>query len=452
MRKLNARRFASAGAALMLCTGLVMAGSSIANAGAATKKVPGVTATTITIGATVPLTGIAAAGYDEVANSAAAVFKWVNSHGGVNGRKIKYVLKDDCYGTPGFGCTGTPSTVTQTHALLSIPVFATVGSLGTPTQDSVRSLLKANGVPQLFVNSGSLDWDNPGTYPGLYGWQPSYNEESKIFGKYINATYPGASVCFLGQGDDFGTDGLAGLVAGGVSPTVTDLYSVDSLVASSGASIAPYMSAFQSAKCTVVVLDTIPGATDAALGAALQLSYSPHWVISSVGSDPVTVDAAFAGKLPIDPEVGATSFSFLPTPGSSSAWIPWMRKVLGADAAQIPVAGGYTSATPLDGNMEYGIGWGVAFVEALKDAGRNFTRASFLKVLNSTTFSQTPSLLPLSYTSTDHQGLNGGFLTTVTSATSVSPITGTIYQTDSTSGGAITVATKKSSGIPAWLK
>jgi branched-chain amino acid transport system substrate-binding protein len=436
----------------MLCTGLVMAGSSIANAGAATKKVPGVTATTITIGATVPLTGIAAAGYDEVANSAAAVFKWVNSHGGVNGRKIKYVLKDDCYGTPGFGCTGTPSTVTQTHALLSIPVFATVGSLGTPTQDSVRSLLKANGVPQLFVNSGSLDWDNPGTYPGLYGWQPSYNEESKIFGKYINATYPGASVCFLGQGDDFGTDGLAGLVAGGVSPTVTDLYSVDSLVASSGASIAPYMSAFQSAKCTVVVLDTIPGATDAALGAALQLSYSPHWVISSVGSDPVTVDAAFAGKLPIDPEVGATSFSFLPTPGSSSAWIPWMRKVLGADAAQIPVAGGYTSATPLDGNMEYGIGWGVAFVEALKDAGRNFTRASFLKVLNSTTFSQTPSLLPLSYTSTDHQGLNGGFLTTVTSATSVSPITGTIYQTDSTSGGAITVATKKSSGIPAWLK
>jgi branched-chain amino acid transport system substrate-binding protein len=452
MKKLYARRLASSGAALMLCTGLVMAGSSIANAGAATKKVPGVTATTITIGATVPLTGIAAAGYDEVANSAAAVFKWVNSHGGVNGRKIKYVLKDDCYGTPGFGCTGTPSTVTQTHALLSLPVFATVGSLGTPTQDSVRSLLKANGVPQLFVNSGSLDWNNPGTYPGLYGWQPSYNEESKIFGKYINATYPGASVCFLGQGDDFGTDGLAGLVAGGVSPTVTDLYSVDSLVASSGASIAPYISAFQSAKCTVVVLDTIPGATDAALGAALQLSYSPHWVISSVGSDPVTVDAAFAGKLPIDPEVGATSFSFLPTPGSNSPWIPWMRKVLGADASQIPVSGGYTSATPLDGNMEYGIGWGVAFVEALKDAGRNFTRASFLKVLNTTTFTQTPSLLPLSYSGTDHQGLNGGFLTTVTSATSVSPITGTIYQTDSTSGGAITVATKKSSGIPAWLK
>ncbi len=61
-------------------------------------------------------------------------------------------------------------------------------------------------------------------------------------------------------------------------------------------------------------------------------------------------------------------------------------------------------------------------------------------------------MLPLQYSSTEHQGLNGGYLTTVTSATSVSPITGTIYQTDSTSGGPITVATKKSSGIPAWLK
>ncbi|MFY9782225.1 MAG: ABC transporter substrate-binding protein [Acidimicrobiales bacterium] len=449
MNKSNARRFASTTAAMLLCTGLVMAGSSLGSAGAAT-KVPGVTSTSITIGATVPLTGIAAQGYDEVATSAAAVFKYVNSRGGVNGRKIKYVLKDDCYGTPGFGCTGIPSTVTQTHALLSIPVFATVGSLGTPTQDSVRSLLKANGVPQLFVNSGSLDWNNPTAYPGLYGWQPSYNEEGKIFGKYINATYAGANVCFLGQGDDFGTDGLAGLVAGGVTPAVTDLYSVDALVATSGASIAPYISAFQSAKCTVVVLDTIPGATDAALGAALELSYTPQWVISSVGSDPVTVETAFAGKVPVDPEVGAVSFDFLPTPSSSSPWIPWMKKVLEADSSEIP--GGFTSTTVLNGNMEYGVAWGVAFVEALKAAGRNFTRASFLKTLDSTTFSQTPALLPLRYTAQDHQGLNGGYLVTVTSATSVSTITGTIYQTDSTSGGPITVATKRSTGIPTWLK
>jgi branched-chain amino acid transport system substrate-binding protein len=443
------RRIATAGSALILCATIATATTAIGDASAASKapKVPGVTATQVTIGATVPLTGIASSGYNEVAKAANAVFKYVNSKGGINGRKIKYVLEDDCYGTPGFGCTGVPNTVTQTHKLLSIPVFATVGSLGTPTQDLVRTLLSKNGVPQLFVNSGSSDWNDPSQYKGLFGWQPSYTVESKILAKYINATYANQSVCFLGQGDDFGTNGLAGLVAGGVSPTVTDFYSTTSLVATNGASIAPYIQAFQNAKCTVVYLDTIPGATDAALGAALQLSYAPHWVISSVGSDPQTVDAPFA-SLGIDPEVGAISFTYLPTPTSGSAWIKWMYKVIEADPADFP---GFTSTSVLNGNIEYGVGWGVAFAEALKASGRNFTRASFLKVLTSTTLSQTPALAPLQYTSVDHQGLNAGQIDQVTSATSVKTVSNTVYTTNS-KNGPVTTDTHLSTGIPSWLK
>jgi hypothetical protein len=113
---------------------------------------------------------------------------------------------------------------------------------------------------------------------------------------------------------------------------------------------------------------------------------------------------------------------------------------------------GFTSATTLDANMEYGIGWAVAFVEALKDAGRNFTRASFLKTLTSKTFTQTPSLLPLRYTAGDHQGLNGGELVSVTSATSWSPITGTVYSGNSAASGPVTVTAKSSATIPSWLK
>ena len=449
MVKIKTRRVTITGTAMLLCLGLVTAGSSIISAGAATKKVPGVTAHQITIGATEPVTGIASSGYNQVAKAANAVFKYVNSHGGIYGRKIKYVIKDDCYGTPGFGCTGVPNTATETHALLGIPVFATVGSLGTPTQDSVRSLLRGNQVPQLFVASGSRDWNNPHQYSGLFGWQPSYNEESKIFAKYIKTTFPSASVCFLGQGDDFGTDGLAGLVAGGVSPTATDLYSVPNLVATNGASLAPYIQQFQSAKCTIVVLDTIPGATDAALGAALQLGYSPQWVISSVGSDPQTVDAPFVGKVPTDPEIGAITFSYLPTTTTTSAWIPWIYKVIKADPADFP---GFTSSSVLNGNIAYGAAYGVAFVEALKATGKNLTRASFLKTLQSVTFSQTPSLVPLRYSTSNHQGLNGGYVTTVISDAATKPLTGTVYTTDSSSTGPVTVSKKLSSGIPAWLK
>lgn len=451
MIKTQWRRLATAGTALILCATLACVGTSIGSAGASkAPKVPGVTSTQITIGATVPLTGIASNGYNQVAKAADAVFKYVNSKGGINGRKIKYILKDDCYGTPGFGCTGNPSTVDDTESLLSVPVFATVGSLGTPTQDLVRSLLTKNGVPQLFVNSGSLDWNDPSEYPDLFGWQPSYNVESKILAQYIekSLTSDENSVCFLGQGDDFGTDGLAGLIAGGVNPVVTDFYSTTSLVETNGASIAPYIEAFQNAKCSIVYLDTIPGATDAALGAAAELSYSPQWVISSVGSDPSTVYAPISSDFPTDPEIGAISFTYLPTPSSGSAWIPWMYKVIEADPADFP---GFTSTSTLNGDIEYGIGWGVAFVEALKDAGRNFTRASFVKILESTDFTQTPSLGTLDFSPTYHQGLNAGQVDKVTSSTSVVPVSKTVYTTNATNGP-VTTDTHLSSGIPSWLK
>ena len=123
--------------AMVICTGLLLTGTSIASAGSL-PTVPGVTARQITIGATVPLTGIASNGYGDVGKAANAVFKYINSKGGINGRNIRFLLKDDCYDA----CTNVPSTVAQTHSLLALPIFATVGSLGTPTQDSVRSLLR----------------------------------------------------------------------------------------------------------------------------------------------------------------------------------------------------------------------------------------------------------------------------------------------------------------------
>ena len=75
------RRLALTGTSLLLCAGLMVAGESVVASGAS-PKVPGVTKTQITIGATVPLTGIAAQGYSEVAKAANAVFKYVNSKGG----------------------------------------------------------------------------------------------------------------------------------------------------------------------------------------------------------------------------------------------------------------------------------------------------------------------------------------------------------------------------------
>jgi branched-chain amino acid transport system substrate-binding protein len=445
MVRRHVRKVAAPLVAVTLAMGLLATGLN--SAAASTKGVPGVTSTTVTIGATVPLSGIASTGYDQVGKAANAVFKWVNAHGGVNGRRIRYILKDDCYDTPGDGCTGVPNTVTQTEALLNVPVFATVGSLGTPTQKSVENLLRSNGVPQLFVNSGSELWNNPVHYPDLFGWQPSYVVESKILGDYIKKRWPGQKVCFIGQNDDFGHDGYMGLNDVGVvpkSPTADDIYyNVADLVSEGGSYFTPFIEKLQSDSCKVVYLDTIPGATAAALGNALGLTYAPHWVISSVGSDPWTVHAELAGTP--DSEAGAISFGFLPASTQSSAWHSWMLTVL---KAGFP---GFTSKTVLNGNMEYGIGWGVAFVEALKAAGRTFTRASFVKILQTTSFA-TPALVPLKYSASNHQGLEGGLVTEIKSDTQTEVANGTIYTTTSTKTSAVVKATVVNPGIPAWLK
>jgi branched-chain amino acid transport system substrate-binding protein len=83
----------------------------------------GVTSSQVLIGGTTPLSGNASA-YQSVAKGAAAYFRWVNAHGGVNKRKIKYVYKDDGY-DPSKTADKTRELVQQDK------VFAIFNSLGT---------------------------------------------------------------------------------------------------------------------------------------------------------------------------------------------------------------------------------------------------------------------------------------------------------------------------------
>jgi ABC-type branched-subunit amino acid transport system substrate-binding protein len=481
MKSTRLRRILTPVAAAAVGMGLVATGLSAgaASASIASHSTPGVTASSITIGGTEPLTGIASSGYNEVSQAANAVFKWVNDHPGMKNylynRTINYQIIDDCYATPGFGCTGNPNEVTDTNALIAKPVFATFGSLGTPTQAPMRSVLKSAGVPQLLVNSPSIDFNcgvaypkstapyspykscGGKVYPNTFGFQTSYPAESMILGQYIKKNYAHKKVCFLGQSDDFGHNGEAGLTYAGVTPSVIKYYSVVSLVLNGAASIAPYIQAFQTAHCAVVYLDTIPGATAASLGNAHALSFSPKWVISSVGSDPQTLAGLLGAGAPL--EQGAISFAPLPTTTDANPWNAWDHQVLENDP-QPSYWGTVTNSTLLNGNEAVGIAEGVAFVEALHAAGKNPTRASFVSALLHTTF-KTPGLTPLHYTAANHQGLVGGYVSIIsatgatTGATSKAPGAtggGRVYVTTGMKGAKILLTTKVSTAVPSWLK
>src|SRR5215471_5715726 len=97
------------GIAAVACVALVAAACGGSSSGGKASA-PGVTAKQIVLGSHQPLTGPAAPGYSEIAPAAQAYFNYVNAHGGVNGRKIHLIYKDDAY--------NPTNTVNVTHQLV----------------------------------------------------------------------------------------------------------------------------------------------------------------------------------------------------------------------------------------------------------------------------------------------------------------------------------------------
>jgi ABC-type branched-subunit amino acid transport system substrate-binding protein len=372
---------------------------------AGAESTPGVTSNSITIGATVPLTGPAAPGYDEIAPAMDAVFSAVNAHGGVDGRKINYTYLDDGY-NPANTATLTRKLVLQDN------IFADVGSLGTPTQSAVQSFLNSQKVPQLFIESGCNCWNNP-KYPLSLGFQPPYTIDGKILGSYIKANFAGKKIGYLYQGDEFGQDVVKGLDMEIPKSAVVSRQTYDA--ATLAGPLSNQVAALKAAGAQVVVLATIPAATALAILPAAVLSYFPQYVLDGVGADTPTVGPllqSFAQKggasaAQVSAAAGLlngviTNTYWAPESETSNAWVQWEKGILQKYAPSLYAKSG------LDGNTQYGIALAYTFVQALQKAGKNLTRQSLMNAINTNgKHFNTPGYIPLSYSSSNHFGYEG---------------------------------------------
>ena len=186
---------------------IALAAALVAGPAAAASYGPGVSDTEIKLGSTNPFSGPASA-YGTIAKSASAYFDKVNAEqGGVNGRKINFIMRDDGY--------SPPKTVEQARKLVEQDqVLAMFQNLGTPTNTAIVKYLNAKKVPHLFVATGASKWDQPDKYPWTTGWQPSYQTEAKVYAKYILDNLPDAKVGILYQNDDYGKDYVEGFREG----------------------------------------------------------------------------------------------------------------------------------------------------------------------------------------------------------------------------------------------
>ena len=389
---------------------------------------PGVSDTEIVLGMQLPQTGAASPGYNKVDDAIRAYFDYVNSKGGVNGRKITLVVKDDTY--------KAGLTVSTASALINKDkVFAMVGSVGTQTHISVIKDINRRGIPDLFVNSGySGFYTDPKKYPTTFGGLGTYVAEAKILGKYIKETYAGKTVGILYQTDDFGRNTVEGLATAGVTFTAKKT-AATFIAGTQGGGLDAQMQQLKDNNVDVVVVGAVASAYAAAVGSSLKIGYKPQFVVISVGSDATTFQTILGAKgTPAATSAallaGTISASHAPAPGEADDEFVKAFKKINDEFNKGP-------SKTWDNNVLQGMNIGYLTTAALQGAGKNLTRPGIIKYIeNNASKLSSAALAPLGYSSKTHEAFTGFWIGKYDATTLLKPIDGTrkMWTTDSGKG------------------
>ena len=340
-----------------------LAAAAAAIALGAPAATPGVTPTQITLGGTIPITGPAAA-YGSVGRGADAYFKYVNSKGGVFGRKIDYKYLDDEF--------DVAKTITLTRQLVEQDqVFAIFNSVGTEHALAIRSYLNDRKVPQLFIGSGvSKLATEHARYPWSMGYLPSFAGEGAVYGRYIAAHRPKARIGVLYENSDFGKDMLNGLRRGlgGKGKIVgTQAYEV----ADTG--VASQVAKLKSNGADTLMLFATPKFAIFGYVDAFRLGWHPQVYVTSVSISPdiMKISRVASSRKQVE---GSVSIAFVKDP-TARQWAKDRTVRLYKSIMQrfLP------SAKSDDVFNYYGMAVAYTMVDTLRKAGRNLTRAGVLK-------------------------------------------------------------------------
>lgn len=329
---------------------------------------PGIEPKSILIGGTVPLTGDEVA-YAAVARGADAYFKYVNSRGGIFGRKIEYRYVDDGY--------NPALTVRQTRQLVQEDkVFAIFNSVGTEHVLSVRSYLNQMQVPQLFVGSGltALAAERR-TYPWTMGYLPRFAGEAALYGRYVARTKPKARIAVLHEDSEYGQDMFTGL-RDGLGRLSTRIVAVQSYQVTD-ADLSSQVAKLKASRANVFMLFALPRQTIQAFLAARKLGWRPQIFVNSVSIDPFVIDVVRrnAGSRAVD---GAISSAFLKDPTDPALardpGVKLYKQILRLYLPGVKVK---------EVAHLYGMAVAYTMVDALRKAGRTPTRQSLMRAATS---------------------------------------------------------------------
>ncbi len=355
----------------------LFAALGIAAVAAADKQYgPGVSDTEIKIGNTMPYSGPASA-YSVIGKAEAAYFAMINDQGGVNGRKINFISRDDGY--------SPPKTVEVVRKLIEQDqVLLLFSANGTAPNLAIRGYLNDNKIPHLFVSSGVEAWNDPKHFPWSMGFPPSYRLEARIYGRYILRNLPAAKIAVLYQNDDFGKDYLGGLREG-LGNQADKLIIATRSYETTDPTVDSQIVSLQASGANVLLTAAIPKFAAQTIRKLYDLGWKPtHFlsvtaisvkqVMQLAGAEKgIGIISAIYGKEVSDPQWHDDP--------DYKEWLAWMKK--------------YNPSGDITDNLNaYGYSLARALTVVLKACGDNLTRENVMKQAASIYDDNPPLALP----------------------------------------------------------
>jgi branched-chain amino acid transport system substrate-binding protein len=341
---------------------------------------PGVSDTEIVLGGTHPFSGPASA-YGNIGKGIGAYFDYLNDHGGINGRKIKWIDKDDGY--------SPPQAVQLVHQLVEQDkVFAVFDTLGTAVNTAIRPYLNQQGVPQLFVATGATTWGKDyKQYPWTIGWQPDYQAESILYAQDVLREHPKAKIGVIYQNDDYGDDMNTGLKRGLGSHQnmIVKMASYET----SDPNVSSQIATLKAAGCDTLMIFATPKFAIQSMVAVAQQSWHPVIYLNNVANAiPYMRAAAKAGGPSAVNGIITTYYLKDPANHARYASDPGMKLYNEVMNKYLP------AGDKDDGNYLYGVSIAYTMADVLRRAGKDLTRKKVMDIASNLTEKDNPLVYP----------------------------------------------------------
>ena len=274
-------------------------------------------ASDIVLGMQLPQTGPASPGYNKIDDAMRGYFDYVNSKGGIGGKKIRLEVKDDAY-KAGLTISTASSLINKEK------VFSFVGSVGTQTHIAVIKDINRRKIPDVFLNTGYTEFYKPATYPTTFAALGTYVTEAKIVGKYLKETYADKKIGILYQTDDFGRNALKGFNQAGLTFEAKKTAASFISGTQSNPGLGSQIAQLKANNVEIAIIAAVSSGTAVALLTASALGYKPEkWVVISVGADATTIQTIAGSRgIPAASSAallnGMISASHAPAPGDAS--------------------------------------------------------------------------------------------------------------------------------------